>query len=139
MDRKYELEEVVVGRFMKAMKRLNEAAASKGGRNYTIKFHGSAYHAGEPDVIGCINGKAFAIEFKSPDAKGLKGKPTSSQMEHIKKWRAGGAMAGWANNLDDALDIIGARELYESVKEKKAKRKTKDISGDLSQISEAFM
>lgn len=38
---------------------------------YWIKIHASSYQSeGEPDVVGCHQGKFYAFELKRPDGKG---------------------------------------------------------------------
>lgn len=57
---------------------------------------------GDPDLLGCIAGRAFAIELKVGTNK-----PTKIQEERIKAWQRAGALAGVAYTLDDVKIILG--------------------------------
>lgn len=55
-----------------------------------IKLHTGPYgRKGEPDILGCFNGRMFAIEGKL-----AYNKPTTLQVQRIGEWRAAGACAG---------------------------------------------
>lgn len=63
---------------------------------YAWKLHTGAFgESGHPDIDGCVNGRSLKIEMKEP---GLK--PTVLQMARLQRWRAAGAMVGWATSLD---------------------------------------
>jgi len=68
-----------------------------------IKIHGNQYmEAGSPDVIGVIDGHAFAVELKIG-----KNEPTALQLRRIEEWRAAGATVGVARSVDEVLRILG--------------------------------
>jgi rubrerythrin len=61
--------------------------------------------AGDPDLYGTIKGRHFEIEVKRPND------PTSQltklQTERLLEWGRGGALAGVARNVEEALAILG--------------------------------
>jgi hypothetical protein len=67
---------------------------SEGARGY------SGLPAGFPDLVGVIPGpgRAIFIEVKSPGKK-----PTGLQMAFLERRRAEGALAFWADSVDNAL------------------------------------
>lgn len=66
-----------------------------------IKIHGSSYaRKGEPDVVGCWNGIAFAIEVKVPGEQ-----PTKIQLKRLMEWAIAGARVGVATCDKDFVDI----------------------------------
>lgn len=73
------------------------------------KVHGSAMGvAGEPDIDGCITGRAIKVELKQPGNS-----PTPSQMGALRRWAKAGALAGWVTNLaelDALLEHVGEPE-----------------------------
>lgn len=74
-----------------------------------MKVHGNATQsAGQPDLIGCIGGRMFAIELKQPGKR-----PTPLQFKRLRAWAKAGALAGWARTeveLDDLLSHLGDLE-----------------------------
>lgn len=67
-----------------------------------VKHHGSAYSTvGEPDIYGCIEGRAFLIEVKVPGKK-----PTKIQNARMRKWKKAGARVGIATTVEEALAVI---------------------------------
>ena len=55
---------------------------------------------GEPDIIGCYKGRAFAIEVKQPGQA-----PFAVQWVRLLEWHKAGAVVGVAFNKEDALAI----------------------------------
>jgi len=67
-----------------------------------IKIHGSAYQEiGTPDIIGCINGRMFAIECKQPGKA-----PTPIQRKRLAEWQAAGAIVGVVHSLEEAKQVL---------------------------------
>ena len=64
-----------------------------------FKFHGSAHRSGEPDWIGCIDGRMFLIETKRP---GERSRVVQAVVQN--KWRAAGATV-----ITDASSIEDVR------------------------------
>jgi len=65
-------------------------------RGHAVKVHGSVYTAaGEPDIDGCINGRALHLEAKLPGNK-----PTPVQYGAMRRWAKTGALVGWFTSLD---------------------------------------
>ncbi len=78
------------------MKRLRSEGA------WIMKVHGSAYQtAGIPDIIGCYNGRMFAIEVKAPGKR-----PTLLQQETMMDLVRHGAAVGVATSVDEAMNIF---------------------------------
>lgn len=70
---------------------------------YWIKIPGSAYLAGVPDLIGCVDGKFVAIEVKRPDTSyGV----TERQAAHIRMIQEAGGIAGVATSVEEALKLL---------------------------------
>lgn len=66
-----------------------------------IKIHGSAYsRTGDPDLVGCYLGTAFAIEVKQPH-----GKLTRIQVKRLEEWEKAGARVGVATSLYEIVSI----------------------------------
>lgn len=70
---------------------------------YAVKTYGDIKRQGEPDIIGCYMGKAFAFEVKRPG-----GKLSPLQEAILDKWRKAGAVVGVVNNLKDIKEIISS-------------------------------
>lgn len=69
-----------------------------------IKIHGNAYtEAGTPDVLGCDQRGAFAIEVKRP---GERVKPGGIQEKRLAEWAVAGARVGVATTVDEATKIV---------------------------------
>ena len=65
------------------------------------KIHGGPYtRKGEPDLLGCCNGRFFAIEVKLPGET-----PEPIQLHVLRLWAKAGARVGIARSVQDALDI----------------------------------
>ena len=70
------------------------------------KRHGSTWGvAGDPDLYGSIHSRHFEIEVKRPGDR-----PTALQQARLKQWAATGALVGVARSVEDALDIVGAKQ-----------------------------
>lgn len=84
--------------------KIREMLRSKGA--VSIKHHGSGYtRAGEPDIIGCHRGVAFAIEVKQPGEM-----PTKIQAQRLKEWAKAGAIVGVAHSVEEASQILSRIE-----------------------------
>lgn len=71
-------------------------------QTYAVKNHGSPYtRRGEPDISGCRLGQAFLLELKAPGKK-----PTVLQARALERWAQAGATVGWADNFDEAIEIV---------------------------------
>lgn len=90
------LEKSITNRIIKAIRDAYPGAVMR-------KKHGTAWGvAGDPDVYGCANGRAFAIEVKRPGEN-----PTPLQQQRLAEWQAAGALAGVARSVEDAMAILG--------------------------------
>lgn len=66
------------------------------------KVHGDAHtQIGEPDIDGCVRGRAVKIEGKTRDNR-----PTAAQQLAMRRWRAAGALTGWFRSVQDARDLL---------------------------------
>jgi hypothetical protein len=70
---------------------------------YAIKVHGDVFNIGQPDISGCISGRAVVIEVKRPGES-----PTENQRAHLRKWENAGALAFWTDSVVDAMSKLRA-------------------------------
>lgn len=89
------LESQIVNRILKYLNSLDNCVAEK--------VHGNAFQFGRPDVNGCINGKSFRIEVKTPDHGN---KPSKAQELNLALWEKAGALCFVAYSLDDVKERI---------------------------------
>lgn len=88
------LESAVVDAAMARLKRLGAVV---------IKIHGSPYSRhGEPDLIGCYQGQAFAMEAKKSEDD----HPEPAQVFKLLEWRKAGARIGLIRNADEAVMVV---------------------------------
>lgn len=67
-----------------------------------FKTHGSMYQMfGIPDIIGCYQGRFFAIEVKKPGKQ-----PTKLQERVLNQIRDAGGLVGRADSVAEALAIL---------------------------------
>ena len=92
-------------------------------RCYAIKTHGNRYSNGQPDILGCIDGQAFALEVKRPmplprmplwspkkPSGGLWGlRPL--QVAILEKWERSGAIVGVVRSVEDVERILGLEKV----------------------------
>ena len=89
------LEKTIVNSILKALRALPRCKA--------LKMHGNQYtEKGTPDIIGCINGQAFALEVKRPG-----GKTTKIQDIRLAEWMVAGAITAVVTSVDQALAALG--------------------------------
>ena len=60
------------------------------------------FTSGIPDIIGCMNGKLFALELKSKE-----GRATKLQEYTIRRIRRAGGLASVCYSLEDVKDLLG--------------------------------
>lgn len=72
---------------------------------YAVKTHGGPYGAGQPDILGCYQGQAFALEVKRPGNT-----PTPRQEAVLARWQAAGAVAGVVHSAKEALKLLGREQ-----------------------------
>ena len=68
-----------------------------------VKLHGSIYGGGQPDVVGCYRGRAFAVEVKVGGRR-----LTRLQQVTLDRWRAAGAVAVVADEEFDVAQFLEA-------------------------------
>ena len=74
-----------------------------GGKVY--KLHGSPYTvAGAPDLIGAVNGIAFALEVKLPGEHA-----TAKQQHELQGWEAQGWTAAVVTSVAEAKKVLDMR------------------------------
>jgi hypothetical protein len=67
-----------------------------------VKIHGSMYgRHGDPDIWGCRYGVMFLLEMKLPGKK-----PTKLQAIELDRWTRAGAVAGWFDTFETAVDRV---------------------------------
>jgi hypothetical protein len=83
--------------------RIQKALKEQYGRRlFVFKVHGSALMmTGLPDLIGCVDGRFFALEVKMPG-----GKVSDVQQYVMSRVRAAGGIVGVPRSVADALAII---------------------------------
>ena len=70
-----------------------------------IKIHGSSFQeAGQPDLIGCVEGWFFGFEVKVPK----RGKPSELQLETLREWRRAGGICCIVENPEEAVAVVKA-------------------------------
>jgi len=71
---------------------------------HCVKIHGNPFsHVGTPDILGCHEGRMFALEVKRPG-----GVVSDIQARELENWKKSGALVGVVMSPDDALKIIAA-------------------------------
>lgn len=82
------------------VKKIQDWFKSKGGVCH--KVHGGPMSAGFPDIIGCIEGRAWLVEVKVPNAKPRVPKAKRKDMsQEMQEWIAKGATMLQAKTLYD--------------------------------------
>lgn len=66
-----------------------------------VKVPGT-YRAGTPDILGCLNGRAFVLEVKRPG-----GRATALQEAELSAWKQAGALAGVVRSVEDVRKLLG--------------------------------
>ena len=103
--------------------------------SYWLKTHGSALHAGEPDIIGCIYGVTCIIEFKQPGES-----LTPIQSFILGQWRDAGAVTAVAFGYVGIGDvIIQAKKMSMANGSIKVDNERLTIPADRIQISRSKM
>ena len=74
---------------------------------YFRNIHGSQYHAGIPDLVGCLHGFFFAIEVKK-----AKGKLSLLQVQEIRKIQSS---RGWAESFDQYDKFAAWWQIFEAL------------------------
>ncbi len=69
---------------------------------YAFKSHGNRYQAGQPDILGCLRGRSFALEVKVPGKDA-----TPLQKSVLSWWSAAGALTGVVHSLEEAKEALG--------------------------------
>jgi hypothetical protein len=70
-----------------------------------IKLHGGPFQeAGQPDLIGCVDGWFFGFEVKIPG----RGKPSPLQLVTLAEWREEGAICCIVENSEEAISVVQA-------------------------------
>ena len=92
-------------------------------RCYAIKTHGNRYSNGQPDILGCIDGQAFALEVKRPMPlpKDAPVEPrnafwralgaTPLQVAMLEQWERSGAIVGVVRSVEDVERILGREKV----------------------------
>lgn len=69
---------------------------------YARKVHGGAHgNVGEPDIDGCVSGRALKLE-----AKSIGNKPTGAQYASMRRWASAGALVGWFRTNGELCAIL---------------------------------
>ena len=68
---------------------------------YAVKTRGDYRQAGQPDILGCYQGRTLALEVKRPG-----GKATPLQLATLAKWRQAGAVAGVVYSVEEVKKLL---------------------------------
>ena len=69
-----------------------------------IKIHASSFQTtGEPDVVGCYQGRFYAFELKRPDGKGI---ASNKQLMKLSKIRRAGGVAMIIDDMDKLKEVF---------------------------------
>ena len=90
MPKNVPLEKQVVKQIMAYLNGLDRCMA--------FKTHGGQFSGGQPDIIGCIDGRFLAFEVKRPG-----GKATELQLAILEKWRSADAVAAVVYSVEDVM------------------------------------
>lgn len=71
---------------------------------YVFKVHGSQFTTGQPDLIGCLEGKTFCLEVKRPG-----GRATPLQLKRLREWGEAGAMVGVVTSVEEVKNVLGQK------------------------------
>lgn len=83
----------------------------RGAGAFAIKTHGSPQFAGLPDIIGCLNGRFFALEVKRPG--GYYG-VTDRQQAVLDQVTVAGGIAKVVTSVEDVKYLLELSELGQS-------------------------
>jgi hypothetical protein len=70
-------------------------------RCYVMKVHGSQFTTGQPDLIGCFDGRSFCLEVKQPGKKA-----TPLQEKRLREWSEAGALTGVVTSVDEVREVV---------------------------------
>jgi hypothetical protein len=70
-------------------------------------WQGMGSAPGVSDIVGCHNGRFFAIELKAP-----KGTATPDQIRFIENVKGAGGIAFVAKSLDEVIDGLGLQDRF---------------------------
>ena len=65
---------------------------------------GNSKQSGRADINGCLNGRCFKIELKSPDHGN---KATKKQLHYLRTWKRAGAITGVCYSLKEVKKLLG--------------------------------
>ena len=83
-------------------RRIRGALEERFEGSFWFKVHGNRYTPiGMPDLLGCVEGYYCALEIKV-----LGKEPTPIQYTRMEQLKDAGAIVGWVNNVEDAVDLI---------------------------------
>lgn len=69
---------------------------------YAVKTRGDICQAGWPDIIGCFQGKSFALEVKRPGNNRV----TTLQKATLEKWKEAGAITGVVHSIEEVKKLF---------------------------------
>lgn len=87
------LEKVIVKEILEYLNELDTC--------YATKTHGNSYTYGQPDILGCLKGRALAFEAKRPGNKA-----TKLQLKVLDKWKNAGALSLVVYDVEDVIKAI---------------------------------
>lgn len=83
-------------------RRIRTALERKFRGSFWFKVHGNKYTPiGMTDLLGCVEGYYCALEIKRPGKE-----PTPIQYERMEQLREAGAIVGWFDSVEEAVEFI---------------------------------
>ena len=90
-------------------RRIAKALRAEGCKLF--KVHGSAFQeAGQPDLMGCINGQVFGIHFGFEVKVPFEGEPSDLQLQTLIEWRDVGSIACIVETPSQAVALVKAAQ-----------------------------
>ena len=68
---------------------------------YAHKVRSDVHTVGRVDVVGCVAGRALALEVKQPG-----GAPTPRQARELALWRGAGALAACVTSVEEVQRLL---------------------------------
>lgn len=68
---------------------------------FAHKVRSDVHTIGRVDIVGCVQGRALALEVKVPG-----GEPTPRQARELACWRAAGALTGCVHSVEETRALL---------------------------------
>lgn len=71
-------------------------------QGWARKTHGGQFSSGEPDVSGCVRGRAIHLEVKRSPRE----EATPLQQAKLRQWAASGAITGVVSSVEEVQEML---------------------------------